>query len=410
VWPAALVLLAGCATVNPYHDPARPHHRPDGFQNRYLEFTPKGLGEVLAWRWSSWRAGLPAPPREPVPQVQPDRGFIAANAVAGAGMQPSATWIGHATVLLQFGGLNWLTDPVFSERASPVPFLGPRRAQPPGLALAELPRIDVVLISHNHYDHLDEASVRALQAQPGGPPRFVVPLGIGPWLAARGIPGAVELDWWDVHRMAAPTGPVEILLTPAQHWSGRGLTDRLATLWGGFAVFAPDFHLFYSGDTGLSRDIEDIARHVAPRQPDAGFDLALLPIGAYEPRWFMASQHVNPAEAVQLHRTVRARTSIGVHWGTFELTDEPLDEPPRALAQARRAVGLDDDAFRALAIGQTVRLPRRTAAARAAATDGAVGSFEAPPGRTDDGTAAAGRAPTGTTGRLRGPGHPDGHP
>ena len=153
---------------------------------------------------------------------------------------------GHSTVLAQFGGRNVLTDPVFSERASPFSRLGPRRAQPPALALAELPHIDLVLVSHNHYDHLDLASVRALAAQPGGPPLFVVPLGLATWFRRRGIDAVTELDWWQ----ACTTHGMEIVLTPAQHWSGRGLHDRMATLWGGFAVFATDCHFFFAGDTG----------------------------------------------------------------------------------------------------------------------------------------------------------------
>ena len=250
---------------------------------------------------------------------------------------------------------------MFSERASPLGFVGPKRRQPPGLALAALPHIDLVLISHNHYDHLDEASVRALAEQAGGPPRFIVPLGLKRWLVARGIE-AVELDWWQSETVTTAAGPVEIVLTPSQHGSGRGLGDRMKTLWGGYAVFAPDFHLFFAGDTAYSRDFADIRAHFASRQtPEAGggFDLALIPIGAYEPRWFMATQHVDPAESVQIHRDVGAKRSIGVHWGTFALTDEALDAPPAALAQARRVAGVADDRFFTLAIGETRSLPRR---------------------------------------------------
>jgi N-acyl-phosphatidylethanolamine-hydrolysing phospholipase D len=154
-------------------------------------------------------------------------------------------------------------------------------------------------------------------------------------------------------------GALDIVLTPAQHWSGRGLHDRMQTLWGGFAVFAPRFHLFWAGDTGYSPDFEDIRRRFAERQRDGGFDIALLPVGAYEPRWFMASQHVNPAEAVQIHRDLGAKRSLGVHWGTFQLTDESLDTPPAELAAARRAQGVAEDAFFVLPVGGTHVLPRR---------------------------------------------------
>ena len=351
----ALLLLGSCAHVNPYYDASRPHHRPDGFQNNHVEFAPRGLLALLQWRWQAWRAGLPPRPARPTPAVPPDLDFIHRNAAAGAAMQPAVTWIGHATVLAQFDGRTLITDPMFSERASPVDGVGPLRAQPPGLRLDQLPHVDLVLISHDHYDHLDEASVRALQAQAGGAPLFVAPLGVGDWLRGWGATRVVELDWWQTHR----DGAFELMLTPAQHWSGRGLLDRMRTLWGGFAVFAPGFHFFYSGDTGYSPDFREIAARLSERQRDGGFDIALLPVGAYEPRWFMSEQHVNPDEAVRIHRELGARRSLGVHWGTFELTDEALDAPPAALALARAAQGVADDAFFVLAVGETRRLPPR---------------------------------------------------
>lgn len=381
-------LLAACSTPpNPYYDASRRHHRPDGFQDNYVEFKPKNFftDVLLGWQLPSWFKGLPPAPEAPPPMVAPDLAFIASN--TGAQARPAATFIGHATVLVQVptanGSLNVLTDPVFGERASPVSFAGPKRFQPPGVALKDLPRIDLVLISHNHYDHLDEDSVKALNAQAGGPPLFVVPLGIKPWLAERGITNAVELDWWDsVTLPATPSAQalvqrngagiaagansdaVQVFLTPAQHWSARGLGDRMKTLWGGFALLSPKLHVFYSGDTGYSKDFADIQARLAPRQADAqggGFDLALLPVGAYEPRWFMKDQHVNPDESVRIHRELHARRSLGVHWGTFSLTDEALDQPPKDLAAARKAQGVADDAFFTLAIGETRRLPSRQA-------------------------------------------------
>ena len=352
----AVALLAGASACHATAEAAPPaHHRGDTFQNNYTEFAPKGLLELMRWRWDALRKGLPRPPRTATPQLAPDLPFIAANARAGAAMQPAVTWIGHATVLAQLGGINLLTDPIFSQRAAPVQWAGPQRAQPPGLALAQLPRIDAVVISHNHFDHCDADSLRALNAQPGGPPLFLVPLRMKAWMAGIGISKVVELDWWQSHRI----GAVEIVFTPVQHWSARGLTDRLEALWGGWAVFAPDQHLFFAGDTGYSPDFADIRKRFAERQGDAGFDIALLPVGAYAPRWFMAQQHVNPDEAVRIHQDLRARRSLGIHWGTFELTDEPLDQPPLDLAQSRQRTGLADDAFFVLAIGETRKLPRR---------------------------------------------------
>ena len=360
---AALTLFSGAeaAAADPV---AKTHHRPNGFQNNYLEFEPKGLAALLKWQFESFRGGLPKPAATPTPRVAPDLVAVHANASAGAAMTPTLTWVGHATMLAQIGGLNLLTDPVFSERVSPLSFIGPKRHVPPGLTLAQLPHINVVLISHNHYDHLDDASVRALAAQAGGSPLFVVPLGIKAWMAERGITQVVELDWWQSHPVASKMGTVDVVLTPVQHWSGRGLNDRLATLWGGYAVFAPDQHLYFSGDTGYSKDFSDIREYFAARQREGGgFDIALIAVGAYEPRWFMSSQHVNPTEAVQIHFDLGAKRSVGVHWGTFELTDESLDIPPLALAEARAAKGLAEEQFFVMAVGETRKLPRRPGSA-----------------------------------------------
>lgn len=349
---------------NPYFDPAKKHHRPGGFQNNYQSFRGKRLHELLRWRWQAWRAGHPRPVQAPIPLVTPDLAFIHANAKAGLAMQPAVTWIGHITVLAQMGGLNILTDPVFSERCFPVQWAGPRRHTPPGLSLAQLPHIDVVLLSHNHYDHMDEGSLTALAKQAGGSPLFITPLGHKRWFARRGIHKVVELDWWDTHVLEASerSARAPVTLTPAQHWSARTAFDAMRSLWGGFAVRSPDCHLFFAGDTAYSKDFADIRHHFArehtPEQ-GAGFDIALLPIGAYEPRWFMRDQHVNPAESVRIFQDLGCKRAIAVHWGTFTLTDEPLDEPPRALAVALHAAGIAPERFAALAIGQTSLVERR---------------------------------------------------
>jgi N-acyl-phosphatidylethanolamine-hydrolysing phospholipase D len=350
---------------NPYFDPAKPHHRPNGFQNNYLSFRGKRLPELLRWRWEAFRAGRPRPVTEPIAVVAPDLGFIEANAHAGLRMQPAVTWIGHITVLVQIGGLNMLTDPVFSERCWPVQWAGPRRHTPPALRLGQLPHINVVLLSHNHYDHMDEGSLTALAKQPGGSPLFITPLGHKRWFARRGIHRVVELDWWDTHVLEAADGSVRIpvTLTPAQHWSARTAFDAMRSLWGGFAVLSPDCHLFFAGDTAYSKDFADIHRHFAhAHSPElgGGFDLALLPIGAYEPRWFMRDQHANPEEAVRIFEELGCKRALAVHWGTFQLTDEPLDEPPRALASALRKRALPGERFQTRPIGSTWKLPTRT--------------------------------------------------
>lgn len=347
---------------NPHYDPAKPHHRPDGFQNLHQPFTRKGMRELLRWRWHAWRQRLPRAPQTPVAVTAPDLAFVQANAAAGLAMEPAVTWIGHITTLVQFGGWNFLTDPVFSERCSPVQWAGPRRHTPPGLAIEQLPHIDVVLLSHNHYDHMDEASLRALARQPGGAPRVIAPLGHRTLLRRWGHEDVVELDWWahhdlpgDAHRQHAT-----VTLTPAQHWSSRSWNDAMRSLWGSFVVLCADCHFFFSGDTGYSPDFRDIRQHFAAHQADGGFDLALLPIGAYEPRWFMQSQHANPDEAVQMFEDLRVKQALAVHWGTFQLTDESLDEPPRALARALQRHRIAPERFRAVAVGETMRLPRRS--------------------------------------------------
>jgi N-acyl-phosphatidylethanolamine-hydrolysing phospholipase D len=359
LWCALCAGLAGAADNPTKAAAAAPaHHRGATFQNNYLEFEPKGLPEVVRWKWRAQKDGLPLPPAQPTPTVDADRGFINANAKAGRAMEPAVTWIGHATVLAQLGGLNVLTDPMFSDRASPVSWLGPQRAQPPALGLAQLPRIDVVVVSHNHHDHCDEASLKALNAQPGGPPLFIVPLRLKAWLAGIGVNNVVELDWWQSHKV----GDVDVVFTPVQHASGRNIFDQMKTLWGGYALFAPEAHLFFAGDTGYSKDFQDIRQRFAARQAAGGFDVALIPIGGYEPRWYMGEQQLDPEEAVRVHRDLGARKSIGVRWGTFSLSDESLDAPPSALAQARKLLEVPEGDFFLLAIGETRKIPRRLTA------------------------------------------------
>jgi N-acyl-phosphatidylethanolamine-hydrolysing phospholipase D len=339
------------------------HHTPHGFRNNYVDTVVQSFGNVLRWQWQRLRKGLPPAPTLPTPRVSADLEFILRNAKAGSGMIPAVTWIGHATALVQANGLNVLTDPVFSHRVSPVRFLGPARALPPGIALGSLPRIDVVLISHNHYDHLDRSSVKALQAQPGGPPLFLAPLGIKEWLERLGIERVIELDWWAQHTYRDATGRgVEFHFTPAQHWSGRSLSDRNKTLWGAWTVLGDDFHWFFSGDTGYSQDFIDTRLKFAARQTavlGGGFDVALVAVGACLPRWFMQLQHVDLEEAVQIHLDIGAKQSIGVHWGTFSLADEPLDQPLHELASALAIKGVSAQAFFIVPVGATRRFAPR---------------------------------------------------
>lgn len=333
------------------------------FRNNYVPSVTKSLRDLLRWQWQRLRARLPPDPTLPTPQVAADLDFIRRNALAGAAMIPAATWIGHATMLVQADGLNVLTDPIFSVRASPVQFVGPSRALPPGIAVSDLPHIDVVVISHNHYDHLDHGSILKLARQTGGSPLFLVPLGVKAWLERLGIGSAAELGWWDRYVHAAVGGgPVEFHFTPAQHWSGRTLSDRNKTLWGGWSVLAENLHWFFSGDTGYSKDFTDTRERFAARQtPEqgGGFDLALIAVGACLPRWFMQEQHVDLGEAVQIHLDLGAKRSIGVHWGTFALADDPLDLPLHDLAGTLRGKQVSEDAFFLIPVGETRQLPSR---------------------------------------------------
>ncbi len=357
--------LGACSNMNPYYNHALPHHTPSGFKNNYVEQVDKSFTDLLRWQWQARTQGLPKPPQTPTATVAADlpriQAYASAYTASPLQSAPQMTWIGHASMLVQAGGLNVLTDPVFSDRASPVQFAGPQRAQAPGLALAELPPIDVVLISHNHYDHLDKNTVQTLSSRALNATVFIVPLGIKPWMEALGIRNVVELDWWQSHTVKG----VEFHFTPVQHWSARGVADRLQTLWGGWAVLGPDLHWYFSGDTGYSKDFADTRQRFASRQTAAlggGFDMALIAVGAYEPRWFMKEQHINPAEAVQIHQDLGAKRSVGVHWGTFNLTDEPLDQPPQDLAAARQAQGVADEDFFVMAIGETRALQPRSPA------------------------------------------------
>jgi N-acyl-phosphatidylethanolamine-hydrolysing phospholipase D len=310
--------------------PAPPHHTADGFRNNY----PTGWGRGSFWRWQKdrWANGVPQPPAGGwrFPSERPDLVFLHGNR-----QQPTLTWLGHATFLLQLAGLNILTDPHLSPRASPFQNVGPLRWMPPPLAFHELPHIDLVLLSHNHYDHLDRPTVERLRRQPGGEPKFMVPLGLKSWFTRLGVRNVHELDWWQSFAQEDLT----LTFTPVQHWSARTTWDRNRSLWGGWRLDHPELSFFFAGDTGYSADFADTYERLGP------VDLAALPIGAYEPRWFMQVMHVNPEEAVRIHFDLHARQSVAMHWGTFVLTDEPLDEPPHRLRRALTAQQLTENDF-----------------------------------------------------------------
>ena len=329
--------------MNPHYDASKAHHTPQGFRNTAPTRT-RSTGDFLRWQRERRQLDIAAPKID-LSAVTPELSFIRNNRTDFA-----VTYIGHATALVQIGGTNVLTDPHFSERAFPVQFAGPRRWQQPGVALAELPHIDVVLVSHNHYDHLDTGSIVALHRQAGGPPLFLIPLGIDRWMQSVGVHNFRAMDWWQQHEV----GALMVTMVPAQHWSRRTLSDRNQTLWGGFVGQTDGRSFYFAGDTGYGPDFVEIGKRFG------GIDLALIPIGAYEPRWFMSDQHVNPEEAIRIHQDIKARTSVGIHWGTFPLTDEPLDQPLSDLAIARSKVGIGEDEFLTLRHGQTLKLKAKS--------------------------------------------------
>ena len=322
------------------------HHTETGFRNNHPDGWRRG--SLWAWQRERWSKGVAKPPPGGwrFPADVPNTGWLRANRSV-----PTITWLGHSTFLVQLDGVNIITDPHLSPRASPLRALGPKRWMPPAIAIEDLPRIDIALISHNHYDHLDAATVTRLAGQPGGAPRYMVPLRLAEWFKRRGLHSVTELDWW---QMFATHG-LSLTFTPVQHWSARSAWDRDHSLWGGWRVDHRDFSFFFAGDSGYSPDFKEIYRRLG------AVDLAALPIGAYAPRWFMQVMHVDPDEAVQIHLDLHARHSVAMHWGTFVLTDEALDEPPQRLQRALANAELGPQDFWLMRHGETRGLPLRVA-------------------------------------------------
>jgi N-acyl-phosphatidylethanolamine-hydrolysing phospholipase D len=343
--PALLMVLVGVFVFAASAGARSPeHHANTGrFVNPYVAPSSGGVFSFLRRRvfgadhWASYdseRDGV-------VPTAEPRL-----VAVGEQSNNARVTWIGQSTVLIQHEGVNVITDPIFSALASPFGFVGPARKSAPGMTLEALPPIDIVVISHDHYDHLDAPTIRRL----GNRPRYFVPLGLKAWMVAAGIAEhrVVELDWWESRSVASRGAEVSITATPSQHVSGRTLTDRNRRLWSAWAIGWDDFSVWFGGDTGYN-DVQFKA--IGDRFE--GFDLGIIPIGGYGPRTYMGDFHVDPAQAVQIHQDIGARRSMAVHWGTFHLTAEPLLEPPRALRAAVQSAGLPTDSVTAFAVGES---------------------------------------------------------
>jgi L-ascorbate metabolism protein UlaG (beta-lactamase superfamily) len=336
---ALLFLLAACVSVGTEPLPGHPpHHVAGGFRN-----TDPDFHRPSSWtRWSFvtrrlW-AGFTAPRTFDAPRVANDGTALRAGLI-----NPSITWIGHSTLLVQVNDVNVLTDPQWGARASPFSWAGPKRLSPPGLVFEDLPRIDVVVISHDHYDHLDLGTVKRLAET--FDPLFLVPLGLKAWFADNGMSRVEELDWWQEHAYRG----VRFVCVPAQHFSQRTLWDGNRRLWASWAVLSRERRLYFAGDTGYFAGFKEAGQRLGP------FDIAALAIGAYLPPEIMKAVHTTPEEAVQAFVDLEARVLLGIHWGTFDLADEPLEEPPaRMLAEISRR-GIDSERAWIFKLGETRR-------------------------------------------------------
>ncbi len=344
-------LLMSCLAAPSYTGTKSDHFDGKRFVNR--QPMNKSAGDMLRLGWGSlynaaeWPDWIEVEPQQ-VSQTRVEDGL-------------SVTFINHASFLIQVDGLNILTDPIYSNRASPSQRVGPKRVHAPGVRLEDLPPIDVILISHNHYDHLDEATLMELLQRPGPEPLIIAGLGNGQLLAQLGSKRHRDLDWEQAVRVesAGEQGTrryeVEFIFSECRHRSGRGIADQMKTLWGSFVIKTSRGNLYFAGDTGYSPHLAATGKRHGP------FALSLLPIGAYEPRWFMKDVHLSPAEAVQAHQDLKSQHSIGIHFGTFQLTFEAIDQPVIDLKQALATQGISLEDFSVLRPGDTLAIETATA-------------------------------------------------
>lgn len=335
--PIVLILIFICAVylkspAGYYRGPTSDHFNGTLFFNPGHPQHKKSLIALFNWWFSRERQPWPShvnnisyPPLIPVNKAD----------------EIQVTFINHSTFLIQTKNCNFLTDPIWSERASPFSWIGPKRVRAPGIAFEKLPKIDFVLISHNHYDHLDVKTLLKLNHQ--FHPIFIVPLGNKMFLNKQGIDNVIELDWWQ----SSLVNKVRIHLLPAQHWSARWTNDRYFTLWGSYGVEIENKKIYFAGDTGFSHNFNLVYERFG--KPD----LALLPIGSFLPRWFMKENHLDPEEAVKAHIALHAKHSIGMHFGTFQLSDEPIDSPVIHLKAALTQHRLTEHDFSVLHEGES---------------------------------------------------------
>lgn len=329
------------AWKNPWYDPTKSHHATDGFRNPEPEMRKKG--DLQRWRKERKAGGLPLSPAKGYAQFNSDWWQPADL----SGTEDTVWWLGHACLMFRLDGRYVLIDPALSRFASPLTFYGPERKTPLALDIAALPSLDCVMISHNHYDHLDAPTIKAILKR-FPEVEIIVPLGLKKWFRKRGAKRITELDWWETHSYKE----MRLTAVPARHWSARTLFDRNRSLWCGWVIKTPTLRFWFTGDSGFSENLLAINTRLGP------FNLAALPIGAYAPEWFMQSQHMNPEQAVYLHKSLGEPVTIPIHWGVFELADESLDAPPARLLGALQAANVTERRFTPWKIGA-----RRTLAA-----------------------------------------------
>lgn len=306
------------------------HFNGETFFNPWGENVSKTFLDVMKWKFTSKAKSW-----------EEETTFVNPELPAASETQTIVTWVNHSTFLIRARGLTILTDPVWSKRTSPLSFAGPARVRGPGLAWEKLPKVDVVLVSHNHYDHLDLDTLVRLEKR--DQPLFLVPLGDADWLKNKGLTNVQEKDWWET----VEVGVAKFTFLPAQHWSARWTWDRNESLWGAWGFELNGLKIYHAGDSGLGP-------HFAQTRERWGApDLALLPIGAYEPRWFMKSMHMNPSDAVEALEQLAAKQAIGMHFGTFQLTDEAREQPVKDLALALEVKKISSEKFRTPQFGES---------------------------------------------------------